>query len=249
MSINPKSQGVTIIVDELGIEFHSIDDWGLYVSNNDYIGTPVLYTKYIEVPGSNKMLDVSQALTGRRTYKSRPISVDFGRVHPKIEWDAVISNFRNNIDGRIVRLIFDNDPNYYWIGRCQITDFDRVMTLGTFKLKVPDADPFKYSVQSNVDPWLWDPFDFENDIVPEEPVIEVNGSASITVPKGTMYTCPEFTVTGMTTPIVLKFKNRTYTLKSGYNYFPALMIGGDEEITLNFAGVGRVLMEYRGGSL
>lgn len=247
--INAQTQGVTIIVDELGTEYHSITDWGLAIGNNNYIGTPELYTNYIEVPGANKLLDVSQALTGRRTYKSRPIHIEFGAVNRAINWDAVMSAFRNRIDGRVVRLIFDNDENYYWTGRCQITDFDRAKELGTFNLDIPQADPFKYNVRSNIDPWLWDPFDFEEDYVPDEPEINVNGTKTIIIPHGNMYTVPTFTVNNMTTPIVMTVNGRNYNLQSGYNYIPTLMVNGDTDTTITFTGVGQIIMEYRGGSL
>lgn len=247
--INPTTQGVTIIVDELGTEYHSINDWGLAIGNNDYIGTPVLEEHYIEVPGANKLLDVSQALTGRRTYKSRPINIKFGAVNKAVNWDLVISTFRNRIDGRVVRLIFDNDETHYWSGRCQITDFDRIRTLGEFTLSLPYADAFKYDIKSNIDPWLWDPFDFENDVVPEEPVIDISGTKTIIVPSGNMYTVPTFTVNNMTSPITMSVNNRVYPLVSGYNYFPTLMVNGDTETTITFNGEGQVIMEYRGGSL
>lgn len=247
--IHPLTQGVKIIVDELNTEYHSIYDWGLAIGNNDYIGTPVLYENYIEVPGANKLLDVSQALTGRRTYKYRPINIKFGAINNEVNWDLVMSTFRNRIDGRIVRLIFDNDEAHYWTGRCQLVNFDRARKLGEFTLSLPYADAFKYDINSNIEPWLWDPFDFENDVVPAEPEIEIDGIKTITILPGNMYTVPTFTVNNMTTPITLSVNGRTYNLVSGYNYFPTLMVNGDTETSITFRGKGVVVMEYRGGSL
>lgn len=246
---NLKNIGATIILEKTGLEFHTVTDWNLCITSAVNIEEPEQQTNYIVVPGSNTMLDVSEALTGRPTFKKRKISIDLAGLDDAMSWDAIISGLRNTIEGRVVHIIFDNDPNYYWKGRAHLKGFDRAAICGSFTLEMDQADPFKYSVLSNVDPWLWDPFDFENDTVPEEPVIEVNGTETVVVPRGSMYTCPEFTVTGMTSPLTLKFGTRTYSLKSGYNYFPALMIGGDEEVTLVFNGVGNVVMEYRGGSL
>lgn len=247
--INPQTQGCTIIVDELNTQYHSIHDWGLGVENNDYIGTPVLYTNYIQVPGANKLLDASQTLTGRRTYDYRPINIKFGAVNRRESWDSIMSQFRNKIDGRIIRVIFDNDANYYWTGRCQLTEFDRVRELGTFRLQIPKADPYKYNIRSNVEPWLWDPFNFITDSIPEEPVIEIDGTKTVTIPAGTMYTVPKFTVKRMITPLNMTVNGRVYELKTGDNYFPAVNVNGDFDVNLVFSGVGEVVIEYRGGSL
>lgn len=247
--INPRTQGVTIIVDELGLQFHSINDWGLAIGNNNYIGTPILYTNYIQVPGANKLLDASQALTGRRTYISRPINIELGSVRKTTDWDLIISSFRNRIDGRVVRLIFDNDELHYWTGRVQLTDFDRVGELGTFTLSIPTADPYKYNINSNIDPWLWDSFNFESDSIPAEPIIYVDGVETLIIPVGSMYTVPKFTVNEMERPLSLTLGNKVYAMKNGENYFPTVMVNGDEEVVLTFSGKGQILFEYRGGSL
>lgn len=247
---NPKDIGATIIIEATGTEFHTVRDWGLTITNSVSISEPEQETKYINVPGANSMLDVSEALTGRPVFKKRKIAIDLAGIDlNEFAWDATISGLRNSVEGRIVHIIFDNDETFYWKGRAHITGYDRAKTCGMLTLELPDADPYKYNINSNVDPWLWDPFDFENDIVPAEPIIDVNGTESVTIPAGYMPTCPRFTVTNMTTPIVLTANGRKYTMKDGDNYFPALMINGDSAVVMTYTGVGKVLMEYRGGSL
>lgn len=247
--MNALTLGATIIVEKTGREYHTLEDWGLAIGNNNYISEPIVQTSYIVVPGSNVLVDVSEALTGRPTFERRAINIEVGGIDKRLDWDSTISKLRNAIEGKVVHVIFDNDTAHYWRGRAHIVGYDRFRSLGTFTISLPDADPYKYDVLSNLEPWLWDPFDFENDNVPEEPIINVNGTANREIAKGTMPTCPSFTVTEMTEQLYLKFKGKEYTLANGYNYFPAVMVNGDDNVTLEFRGRGQVVMEYRGGSL
>lgn len=245
---NLKYVGATIIIERTGQEYHTVTDWNLIITSAVNISEPEQQTSYIEIPGANAMLDVSEALSGRLSFRKRNISIALAGIGEQMTWDTIISSFRNAVEGKVVHIIFDNDPNYYWKGRAHITGYERAMECGRFNLELPEADPYKYNVRSNVEPWLWDPFDFENDVVPEEPIINVNGTTSITIPAGNMYTVPEFTVSELTS-LTLTVNGRNYNMTSGYNYFPGVMVNGDVPVTLTFNGKGRVIMEYRGGSL
>lgn len=241
--------GVKIIVEKTGVEFHSLNDWGLVIGNNNYIGTPVQETNYVTVPGASIELDLSESLTGGPVFKSRPINVLLGGMRSRMDWDSVISSFRNHIEGQVVQLIFDNDLGFYWRGRVEIVNFDRVRELGKFNLKLPIADPYKYDIFTSNDPWEWDPFDFENGVIRYLGPMDIN-SDSVTVPKGNMETVPVFQIDSITSEILTVSANgNTYTLVVGENRFPQLKVAGEEEVVLKFEGVGRGTIHYRGGSL
>lgn len=138
------TNGVTIKIGSNS--YHSMADFGLAIGNNNYIEAPEYETNYVSIPGRNGVLDLSEAIAGRVIYKTRKISIEFGGMGDEMSWDGVISNLRNLFHGKVVQLIFDNDPTYYWTGRAEINDFDRFRNLGTFKFEIPEADPFKYSI-------------------------------------------------------------------------------------------------------
>ena len=69
---------VKITVEKTGETFDTLEDWGLVVGNNNYIGDPVQETIYIDIPGASAPLDMSEVLTGRPVFKSRPINVILG---------------------------------------------------------------------------------------------------------------------------------------------------------------------------
>ena len=241
---------VTIIVEGTDRQYHTFEDWGLYVQNTDCIGEPRQYTRYIEIPGRNGMLDLSETIAGRQVYTSREIKISLAGIRKRKDWDSVISEFRNKINGRVCRFIFDNDPGYFWKGRPVIRDFSSVLNLGTFEVDIPEADPYKYSVLTSVEPWLWDPFNFETDMITYIGAITVSGSASITIPHGHMPACPEFVVSDKTSgTFKVTYDGTDYDLTTGTNKIPSIYVGGDEDVELTFTGTAKVEIVYRSGSL
>jgi len=248
--MNELTNGATIIVISNDHQYHTLDDWGLAIGNNNCISEPEMETKYIDIPGMDGQLDVSEALSGRPIYKTRQINIEVGGIRERNNWDAVISSMRNSIHGREVKLIFDNDPSYYWKGRIYITDFDRARRLGTFTLSMPAADPYKYNIQDSGEPWLWDPFNFLTDSIHDYSSIQITGSGTVTIPSGFMPVTPTIMVSNMTsTTFKVTYKGKTFSLMSGSNYLPEIIINYEDEVKLVFTGTAKVSILYRGGSL
>lgn len=247
--MNELTYGISIYVEDTGKTYHTLNDWDLALGNNNYIGDPQMETTYIKVPGRNGLIDASEAVSGRRVFTSRSLSFKLGGIHERLSWDGVISAFRNNIQGRICQLILDNDKNYYWRGRVYVEDFDRFRELGEFTLSVPSAEPYKYSVTSSAEPWLWDPFNFETDMITYIGSITVTGTTSVSIPHGNMLTCPDIVASNVIGTLTLTVDSVTYTLTSGSNRIPAVMVGGDDEVILTFSGDAEVQIVYRSGSL
>lgn len=248
--MNELTYGISIYVEDSGETYHTLDDWDLALGNNNYIGDPEMETTYIQVPGRTGLIDATEVISGRRIYKKRSLEFELGGIRDRLDWDGVISAFRNNIDGRVCRLTLDNDRNYYWRGRAYIKGFDRFRDLGTFSLAVPTADPYKYSKTSSAEPWLWDPFNFETDMITYIGAITVVGSISVTIPHGHMATSPELVVSDMTSPTFTVTSNgMTYPLIVGTNRVPSILVGGDSDVELEFTGDAKIQIVYRSGSL
>lgn len=248
--MNALTNGFTITVEKTGKSYHSLDDWGLAMGNNNYIGDPELQTTYISVPGRDGLIDASEVVAGRPIYTKREISIEVGGLHSRNDWDSVISGIRNKIQGRICKIIFDNDEEYYWRGRVNVSDFDRNRRLGTFTISMPEAEPYKYSVHSADEPWLWDPFNFLTGIITYLPSQQITGSGTITVPAGYMPTNPTIIVADVqSNPFTVTVGRRTYNLTQGSNRIPSIMVGGDEAVPLEFTGTAKVQISYRSGSL
>lgn len=242
--------GLTIIVEGMEESFHTFRDWGLYIQNTDYIGDPVPVTNYVNVPGRDGYLDLSKTNDGHLTYSSRPISIELAGFAQKHSWNAVISKLRNYVSGRTCRFIFDNDRAYFWRGRVTINDFSSILSVGTLKLEMEHAEPYKYSIETSAEPWLWDPFNFETGIITYIGAVVVSGSRTVTIHHGYMAVCPQFVVSNKTSgTFTVTVGTDTYDLTVGSNTIPSILVGGDNDVDLEFTGSATVEIVYRSGSL
>ena len=238
-----------ITVERTGKVFDTLKDWGLIVGNNNYIGNPVQETFYETVPGLSKPIDLSEALTGKPVYKSRPINVLLGGKKSRRDWDGFISKYRNEIEGQVVRLTFSNDLGYFWRGRVNITNFERTMEIGTFNLEIPMADPYKYDAFASDELWEWDSFDFEYGTIRYLGTLDIDDSIII-IEKGTMETVPIFKIDSIESgTLTVTVNEKMYNLSIGKNRFPQIKVAGREDVTLKFVGKGVGRVVYRSGSL
>lgn len=247
--MNNLTYGLSIYVEGTGNTYHTLNDWHLALGNNNYIGDPEIETTYIEIPGRDGLLDASEVLTGRRVYKKRSLAFSLGGKRDRLNWDSIISTWRNEINGRIVQITIDNDPQYYWRGRAYVQGFDRFRELGTFTLEIPTADPYKYSHETSAEPWKWDPFNFLTGVITYIGAITINGTRTVTIPHGYMPTCPEFVVSNKTGTLTVANGGTSYELSTGSNKIPSIYVGGDTDEALVFTGNARVEIVYRNGSL
>lgn len=250
--MNRLTNGAIIEVESTGERYHTIKDWGLAIGNNDYIGDVVPENYYVDVPGADGFLDFSEVTTGRRIFKSRSIKIDFGGKKTQNDWDLIISKIRNKIEGRKIKVIFDNDDLHYWIGRATVKDFGRNRDIGTFTLSIPKADPYKYSVLKSTEDWLWDSFDFEDGIIDEGTRITLDTNIKtqryVILADNTPFV-PVIYVNQMgETGITMTVDGERYTLLKGRNRFADIVVY-QKDITLIFDGMGELEIEYRRRSL
>lgn len=248
--MNALSNGISIYVEDTEKTYHTLNDWGFALGNNNYISEPEMETNYINVPYRNGLIDASTALTGRPVFKKRQLSFALGGERPRMGWDSTISMLRNALHGRVCRLTLDNDPNYYWRGRVYVENFDRFRGLGTFNLNVPVAEPYKMSNYTSADPWLWNPFSFVNGIITYHDAWTVTTSLIVTIPAGYMPIVPTFVVSNLVgDSLSMECDGVTYSLVTGSNKFPELLVGGDDDVELTFTGSAKIQIVYRSGSL
>lgn len=245
-----KKFGIKIVVENTSKEFHTYDDWGLYIQNTDYIGEPIQMKEIVHVPGREGYIDLSKTLDGHAIYSSRRISPILAGFRDKHNWNGVISKFRNEINGRVCRFIFDEDVSYYWRGKVTINDFSSILRVGRLTIEMPEAEPYKLSLESSGEPWKWDPFNFETGIIIFIGELVVDGIKTITINRGHMPTSPEFIVSDKTSgTFKVEYEGEEYDLDEGNNKIPAIIVGGDISKVLTFKGTAKVRIVYRSGSL
>lgn len=224
---------------------HTYTDYGLYVTNNDPVEPPEVKAEYIEIPGRNGQIDLTEALTGYTVYNNRQIVLELGGKKRSQDWPGFMSNFLNELHGQSVTVIFDNDPSYYYVGRATVeSDYEKGNEIARFTLTI-NAEPYKYSNQSTTEPWLWDPFSFVDGVIRYYNQIQINGTTQIQVMGSEMPVIPLFIASAA---MQIQFGGKTYDLTAGNNKIYDIVLMNQAH-TLTFTGTGTVSINYKTGRL
>lgn len=205
---------------------------------------PALKSFFQDVPGGDGSIDLSTANSGRPTYERREITMNFKCEMPMNRWTTTMSEVLRNFHGKEGKIIFEDEPDYYYIGRMAVSDYERVVQTGAFVITA-NAEPYKYELSSSLEPWRWDSFNFKTGIIRSYGSLQVDGERELIIPGRERWVIPEIEVTGN---LSLTFRGVTYQLKEGKNKLYDVVIKTGEN-RLIFTGSGTVSVNYRGGIL
>jgi len=121
---------------------HSYRAFGLFLKSTPYIAPPKPKSKLIEVPGSDIILDLTESLTGKVHYGMREGKFEFFVVGGRPKWSAVYAAILNELHGKRLQIVLDDDPNYYWIGRVEIDEMESDKKTATIVLTA-QLEPYK----------------------------------------------------------------------------------------------------------
>lgn len=124
---------------------HSYRDHALIMERVE-IGPAVPNLYFIDIP-FGKRQDITEALYGHVTYSYRPISITFGTLKSHDDWPEFLMKIYNLYNGQKIKLIFDDDPDYYYLGRAEFYDLERECRIGKFTISF-ECEPYKYKKQS-----------------------------------------------------------------------------------------------------
>ncbi len=126
-------------------DYHSLTDWGLHLTALPDITAPEPKTYYVDIPGGNGSLDLTESLNGVAFY-DRTLSFSLGGKLGYGEWTQKYSEVLDAIHGKELKLVFDRDSDYYYKGR---------VTVGKLTYKTPFIASFPVEVL--VSPFKWEP--------------------------------------------------------------------------------------------
>lgn len=233
-----KENGVTIC------DKHSFHDFGLIMTNK-VISGPVPKTKKVEVPARNGSIDMTDVVTDDVKYEDRTINISFFAGNDLDALPAITSKIQAEWSGAKTKIIFDDDEAFYWLGR--IDGVEPVVTNGkSITINVTaTVNPYKYSVQSTMDDWLWDPFDFDTGIINELADLKVNGLLSVELMGVFKYDNP---IVISDSEMTVTHNGVTADIKPGSQVLYDIVLSEGTN-TLTFTGNGTVSINYVGGSL
>ena len=200
-------------------------DYGLIVAPYA-IPMPEPQTNFVEIPGRDGTLDLSEAFSTVR-YADRIIPLT---LYARAPFDSLISTFAADVHGRLRNVIFDRDPTYYYDARIMIEDVERHW--GYCEL----------SLECRARPYKLEHFETSITVLP-------TGSATMTLTNTRMPVVPTITVSAeMALAFTIDGKEYSVTLSAGTHTIPSLVLPeGDTEIGIT--GTGSITFTYRKGTL
>lgn len=228
-------------------EKNTWDDWHLIPSSRPVFNPPATKTQYVDLPGGNGQIDLTEALTGYPVYENRTGSHEFYVENGYKEWSDLYSEIMNYLHGKSMEAFLEDDPYYVYVGRFEVNEWksDKWNSIITIDYNVY---PYKKERNSSLDDWLWDPFDFENGVIREYKSLSVNGSLTLKIPPTVEPISPTIIVSNASGEFKVAIKGKTYILQNGTNYLPDVTIS-TEEINMVFTGTATVSVDLRGGKL
>ena len=121
---------------------HTYRDWGLITKSRPDISPPQPKLKLIEVPGSDTVIDLTESLTGKVHYEMRTIKFSFTVTDERDRWPFRYQEILNYMHGKSIRIIMDDDPNYYYIGRMTVGSLEPQKKIATLTMDA-QVEPYK----------------------------------------------------------------------------------------------------------
>lgn len=182
---------------------------------------------FLEIPGRDGLLDITEA-NGEVKFNSREFVFTF-TVAPgdTLTFDERVSAVSNALNGLRCKITIDRDPDYYWIGRCVLSEYDRDKNIGQIEVTAT-VDPYKLKQNATV---------VSVALSTEEKTVVLANSRMTVVP-----------AVECTGEAVVMSGDAVYTLEIGTHRIPALrLVAGDN--VLKLSGTGEITFTYQEGEL
>lgn len=227
---------------------HSYRDWGLLLKSRPVISPPSPKTVYVDIPGSDGVIDLTESLTGDVKFDNRTIKCEFVVLDARNRWSDIYSEIMDYLHGQRMKVRLDEDPTYYYEGRLQVNEWKSDKVTSTITIE-GDVEPYKMEMFSSLEDWEWDSFNFETGIIRDYKEIRVDESLTFMIEGRRKSVVPSFTVVSDDgSGLQVRFNGTTYDLPDGTSRVLNIVIKNGTN-TLYFTGNGTVSIDYRGGRL
>lgn len=205
--------------------FHSFTEWGLILSEKD-IKSPKPKTKEVDIAGGDGVLDYTEYFGGVK-YENRQMSFRFSKMNIVPDgFLALFSVVQNALHGQKLKIVLDDDPANYYIGRVSVNEWKANKRLGEITIDV-DAEPYKYNAAETV------------------VTQAVSGTAPMILTNSKMPVVPTITTTAAMT---IAFGGYSVEAKAGTFRIPELQLP-EGQTSVTVTGEGSITFRYRQGSL
>jgi phage-related protein len=210
-----------------GITFgnlHSYDDLKLILTSKE-IGSPAVKERKIDIEGADSSLDLTDFF-GEAKYEDVTHKFEFSTIVPQTHFLSLFSNIKNALHGKKMRIILDDDPLFYYLGRVKVSSFTNAKSVGMVSVECT-CEPYKYKLEKTV------------------VSTAVSGTKAIILTNGRKRAVPEIKTTASMT---ISFGELSWTVASGTFTLPELELVAGEN-TVNVTGTGTITFTWQEGEL
>lgn len=130
---------------------NSYSNWHLVSKSRLLFNPPKVKTKYIDIPGANGHIDMTDVLGGTPYYENREGSFEFYVLNDypsgHSSWVTRYADIMNFLHGMPCKAILDDDPGYYYKGRFSVDSWGSDSSWSTITISY-SVDPYKISISS-----------------------------------------------------------------------------------------------------
>lgn len=209
-----------------GITFgttHTYRDLGLILGKKE-IGSPAVKENKVDIPGADGALDMTDFF-GEPKYENVKHKFEFSAAVPPDEALPLFSRVKNAVHGKKQRIILDDDPAFFYVGRCSVSSYTDEKGIGKLSIEC-DCEPYKYKLNKTT------------------VTQAISGTQVITLTNGRKRAVPEVTIsTEGTLNIVFQAVN-IWDLASGSYALPDLeLVEGENTVTVT--GTGQITFSWQ----
>lgn len=125
------------------IKINTWDNWHLIPSARPVVAQPTPVYTYVDIPGKDGSMDLSDYLVGRPTYSDRTGSFEFYVANDYGNWASRRAEMASFLNGRKMKVYLEDEPQYYYEGRFW------------FKQWTPDASHSKVTIEYRLKPYRY----------------------------------------------------------------------------------------------
>jgi len=226
------------------------NDWHLIPSSRPLVNPPNVRASMVDIPGSDGSLDLSEALIGRPTYADRTGTWDFYVDNGYGKWADRYSEIMGYLHGQKMTAVLEDDPLFFYDGRFTVNQWRSDPYYSRISINY-EVGPYKLYSATEGDMWLWDPFNFETDVIRSYRGMTVfkNSPLTLNISGDVMDIVP--VITTQASGVTLTMNGETTYLKKGTFTYPNIVIAqGENQLQFAYTGSGnstKVSMKLTGG--
>ena len=128
--------------------YHSFNDLKLILQPGKEIGSPEVKVRKIDIEGADSSLDLTDFF-GEPKYEDMIHKFSFATIVPQAQFLSLFSTVKNALHGKKMRIILDDDPLFYYMGRVKVLPFTNEKNVGMIAVEC-DCEPYKYKLEKTV---------------------------------------------------------------------------------------------------